>query len=339
MSAQSDREFQLNFLFQTAAEGILVTQADGYLTRLNPAAASLLEIAPDDVLGEHVGQIFAQQPDLLRLLTGSGEQQAEIVLPHRRIASGVGVDRPNGGRIVLLHDVTEQADIESRREVLIRQVAHDLRNPLNALTGYADLVPRFGDLNEEQQKFLGRIRQTAEKLYDLAETLVDLAWIEAGMALEHRPFELAHLARAAIDELKTEAHAREVTLVFSLQDPVPTVIGDPRRIQHALRCLIENGMRYSPPGSNVAIHAWQEDAQVYCSVGDQGIGIHPDDLDKIWDRLWRSDDERVRAIHGGGIGLTFARAIIERHGGHIWVESEPEVGTTFTFVLPLAQGW
>lgn len=339
MATTQDETFQLNFLFQTAAEGILLADADGYLTRLNPAAAAMLGLSPDAALGSHTATLFKHQPGLIRLLNGDGEQQAEISLLHRRIATGVGMDRPGGGRIVLLHDVTERLAVESRRESLVRQVAHDLRNPLNALVGYADLVPKFGDLTPDQEKFLGRVRQTAQKLYDLAATLVDLAWVEAGMALAHTPVELAHLIREAIDELAPEAHAREITIVFSLQDPVPSVIGDARRLKQMITHLLENGVRYSHPNSNVAIHLWQEGARVFCSVGDQGIGIQPDAIDNIWDRLWRSADDRVRATPGGGIGLTFARAIVLRHGGRIWVESEPEEGTTVTFMLPLAQGW
>ncbi len=159
------------------------------------------------------------------------------------------------------------------------------------------------------------------------------------MALEHQPFGLTGLIREAIEKLEPEARARDITMVLSIQDPVPLVIGDPRRIRQAIIYLLENSVRYSRPASNVAIHAWQDGAQVYCSVGDQGIGIDADDLENVWDRMWRSNDERVRAVPGGGIGLTFARAIIQRHGGRIWAESELDEGTTVTFVLPLAEGW
>jgi signal transduction histidine kinase len=334
-----DQSFQLNFLFQMAAEGILIVQADGHLERLNPAAAALLELAPGEARGAHTAVIFKHRPDLIRLCNAPGEQQARIALAHKRVATGIGVDRPDGGRIVLLHDITEREALDSRREALIRQIAHDFRNPLNAVNAYADLVGRLGDLTPEQAKMLSRVRQTAQKLYELSETLVDLAWVEAGMALEHRPFKLAHLIRAAITQVESEASAQRITLVMSVQDPVPTVIGDPRRIQQAIVYLLENGIRYSLPDSNVAIHAWQEQTQVFCSVGDRGIGIGAADLDYIWDRMWRSSDERVRAVPGGGIGLTFARAIIERHGGRIWVESGLDEGTTVTFVLPLAEGW
>jgi two-component system sensor histidine kinase VicK len=333
------REFQLDFVFQTAAEGILITQADGYLARLNPAAAAMLELTPAEALGEHTAVLFKPYPALFQLCNVQGPLQIDVTLPHKRLATGVGVDQPGGGRIVLLHDVTERASIESRREALIRQIAHDFRNPLNAVDAYADLVGKFGSLTSEQTKMLQRVRQTAQKVYKLAETLVDLSWVEAGMALEHKPFGLTNLIHDAIEKLEAEARTRDITLVFSIQDPVPAVIGDPRRIKQAIVYLLENSVRYSHPASNVAIHAWQEGVKVFCSVGDQGIGISASDQENIWDRMWRSSDERVRAVPGGGIGLTFARAIIQRHGGQIWVESELDEGTTVTFELPLAEGW
>jgi two-component system phosphate regulon sensor histidine kinase PhoR len=334
-----DCNFQLSFLIQTTAEGVLMTHADGLLARMSPAAAAMLGLTPDAALGQPPELLFARLPGLVRLFAASGEQQAEIELPRKRLATGVGVDCPRGGRIVLLRDVTEQFALDSRRETLVRHVAHDLRNPLNALSGYADLVSKLGTLNDQQAKMISRVRQTTGKLYDLAETLVDLAWVEAGMPLMQQPFAIARLIRAAIADLEETAAARHITIVVSLQDPMPTVIGDPHRVRQAIHYLLQNSVRYSYPDSNVAIHAWQEAARVFCSVGDQGIGISAADLEKIWDRMWRSNDERVRATPGGGIGLTFARAIIERHGGRIWVESELNVGTTVTFVLPLAEGW
>lgn len=339
ISSEVDRLFELNFLFQHAAEGILVTQADGYLTRLNPAAAAMLELNPDDVLGEHTAVTFRHRPDLIRLLNGDGSQQASLSLPHQRIGTALGMDRPVGGRIVLINDVTERKAVDTRRTALIRQLAHDLRNPLNAIDGYADLVSRFGALNDQQRKYLARVRETSQKLYRLAETLVDLAWVEAGMPLQHVSLEISQVIRAALENVIAVARDRQVTLVFSLQNPVSPVLGDPARIQQMIEALLLNAILYSRPESNVALHAWQDTAKVYCSVGDQGIGIAANELDKIWDRMWRSTDEQVRAHPGGGVGLTFARAILERHGGQIWAESEPDVGTVVTFWLPLAEEW
>lgn len=338
MATERDRDFQLNFLFQTAAEGILLTEVDGTLVRLNPAAAAMLGLGPD-ARGRDVAEVFKRRPDLVRLLTGPGDQQMNVMLPHRRVATAIATDRPTGGRLVLLHDVTERAAVESRREALIRTIAHDLRNPLNAVSGYADLVASSGELTPDQEKFLDRIRQTAQKLYDLAHTLVDLAWIEAGMALEHRPVELTEVIYDVVNEMAFTAHERGITLVTSIQDPIPTVMGDPTRLKQAVQALVQNAVRYSHTVSNVAIHAWQDGPRVFCTVGDEGIGISSLDQIHVWDRLWRSADERVRNAPGGGIGLTLARAVIQRHGGHIWINSEPDIGTIVSFVLPLAEGW
>ncbi len=339
MTTLEDTAFLLDFLFRTAAEGILIMESQGAVARVNPAAAAILGVSPDALIGQRTPVVLRFSPGLMRLMQGRGARQNLIDLPHKRVAMGISEDLPDGGRIVLLHDITERADLDSRREALVRQVAHDFRNPLNALDGYADLVARLGNLSPEQDKFVGRVRQTAQKLYDLSETLVDLAWIEAGMALNPQPCELAHLIREAADEVAKEAQLNGITIVISLQDPIPTLIGDPQRLRQMLICLLKNAVRYSYPESNVAIHAWQDGVEVYCSVGDQGFGITPGEVDMIWDRMWRSNDERVRNVRGGGIGLTFARAIIQRHGGRIWAESELDVGTTVTFVLPLAEGW
>jgi signal transduction histidine kinase len=111
-------------------------------------------------------------------------------------------------------------------------------------------------------------------------------------------------------------------------------MGDPDRIQIAVHNLLHNAISYSQPEQTVAIHAWSDTHEAYCSVADQGIGISDDELELIFDRLYRSRDERVQAIPGGGLGLTIARTIIKRHGGDIWASSNLGEGSTFTFVLP-----
>lgn len=338
MAHSDDRDTQLDFLFQTIAEGIVLVDADGAIERLNPAAAAMLALTPDAV-GQPAAVVFRHQPGLVRLCTTPGDDEEEVTLARKRPAAGTASDRPGGGRIVLLRDVTAHVTLEARRTALIRQIAHDLRNPLNAVSAYAELVTRFGTLTGDQARYLDRVQQTADKLYELAETLIDLAWVESGVTMEHRPVNVAQSVRAAVHALEAEAGAHNVTLVLSIQDPVPLVLGDPHRLAQAVRFVLENAIRYSPPETNVAVHVWQSGTRVYCSVGDRGIGIRADDIEYIWDRMWRSDDARVRAQPGGGIGLSFARAIIRQHGGHIAVESEAEAGTTVTFWVPLAEEW
>jgi two-component system sensor histidine kinase VicK len=325
------------FIFQNAAVGILMVGSQGELLRLNSAAVAMLYLKPETVLGKHVGEVFRENRPLIRLSLPGGPKQLNIRLSNNRLASGIGGDI-SGQRIVVLHDVTERHDLDSRRDALIKSISHDLRNPINALGGYADLIRKFGALNPQQERFMTRIQQTTNKLYEMTEKLVDLSWIEAGMPLEHIPVELIGLTREVMRELSYEAYKAGVSIVNSIPDECPAVMGDPRSLKKAIYYLLDNAIRYSMGGNNVVIHAWHNLTHVYYTVADQGIGISEEDQTKIWDRLWRSSDERVRDVAGAGIGLTYVRTVIRRHGGNIHVDSTLNEGTTFTFQLPLMRG-
>jgi two-component system, OmpR family, sensor histidine kinase ResE len=322
------------FIFRSSADGILISDSTGCITQINPAAAAMLGVTVEAVRGRIPEVNFRTMPALINLFRRPGEQTLEVRLPKRRLAMGIGTTLNNGGRLILLQDVTEKRELESRREALVHSVSHDLRNPISAIGGFADLVGKFGDLNEQQQKFITRIRQTTSKIYDVAGPLVDLAWMEAGMPMAHLPINMNRQIRSVIDELSTLAAERRIFFVSSLQNPMPTIMGDPDRLRLVLYHLIHNAIIYSHPESNIALHAWGDEQEAYFSVADRGIGIADDELDSVFDRLYRSRDESVRDIPGGGLGLTIARTIIRRHGGDLWATSNLGQGSTFTFVLP-----
>lgn len=325
------------FLLRSTADGVLIVDSAGVLRAINPAAVAMLGITTDDVLHHKVHECFAKQADLLALLARDGDHKADVRLPRRRLAQGIATTLPNGRRIVLLQDVTEKRDIETRREALTRAIAHDLRNPISAITGFLDLVGKSGDLNDLQKKFLLRARQTNAKLHDMIVSLVDLAWIEAGMPMKHLPIRLDEKISKVVEGLTDLAKKQNVGIVLSIQKPLPIVMGDPERLQLALHELLENALLYSQPESNAVIHAWGDTNEVYCSVADRGFGIAEHELPLIFDRMYRSRDERVADIHGGGLGLTVARTIIKRHGGDLWAVSTLNEGSTFTFVLPTVE--
>jgi signal transduction histidine kinase len=233
--------------------------------------------------------------------------------------------------------VTEKRVLDDRREALAKAIAHDLRNPIAALTGFADLVNRVGPLNEGQQKFLTRIRQTSSKLHDMIVSLVDLAWIEAGMPLAHVPIRLDELIDQTVRELSVYAQRKQLGIAVSLQKPLPIVMGDPERLKMVVYNLLHNALIYSLTEQNIVIHAWGDDHELFCSVADRGIGIAPHELDLVFDRMYRARDERVLTIAGGGLGLTVARTIIRRHGGEIRASSILNEGSTFMFSLPTVQ--
>ncbi len=328
---------QFDFLFHQTADGILIANSEGVIEHANPAVAMLLGMPVEQLFGQQPASVFHNNPALLNLFIRPGEQTLDVRLPRRRLAVGVASSFSDGGRMVLLQDVTEQRDLDSRREALITTMKHDLRNPISAISGFADLIGKMGDLNEQQDHFLHRVRQTTSKLYEVIGTLTDLAWLEAGMPLQHLPFDLSQVIDSATQRLNAIAKEKHITIALSVQDPLPRLVGDHERIHTVVYHLLHNALLYSEPERVVGIHAWGDEREVYCSIADQGFGIADDEVELIFDRLYRSKDERVRDLPGGGLGLTLARRILLRHGGDIWASSNLGKGSTFTFLLPAAK--
>lgn len=323
------------YLFEHTSDGVIVVGADGRIEAINPAAAAMLTLTPASVVGVSPEVCFADNPVLLdTCLHGTN---GDIPLPRRRLASAESANLSDGRRIVLLHDVTEARGLESRRESMSSTIAHDLRNPISALLGYAELVAHTGDLNNDQQLFMTRLRQTINKLHDAADALVDLAWLEAGMPLKRQPVALQDLIAASVDALASMAQDKDISVDVSVQDPLPPILGDPDQLRLVVDNLLRNALLYSEPQGIVIIRAWSDAGEVCCSVADQGISIAEDEIDLIFDRMFRSRDERVRALPGGGVGLSIVRRALDRHGGSISVSSSPGMGSTFTFRLPAVE--
>jgi two-component system, OmpR family, phosphate regulon sensor histidine kinase PhoR len=323
------------FVFRSVGDGVMIASpADLRITHMNPAAAAMLQVTPENILDATSREKFKKHPNLINLFERKGDQTLDVRLPRRRIAIGIASTMEAGERVIILQDVTEKRDLETRREMLIKSIAHDLRNPIAAVGGFADLVGKFGDVNEQQKKFLTRIKQTTTKLHDMSELLVELAWIEAGMPLMHIPIRLSDAINKAILAVEVLAQSHQIGLAVSLQNPLPVVMGDPNRLHMVIYHLLHNAILYSVAEDNIVIHAWGDENEVYCSVADQGIGVNDDEFELIFDRMYRSRDPRVREISGGGIGLTLARTIVRRMGGDLWATSNLDEGSTFTFVLP-----
>ncbi|MCU0499562.1 MAG: PAS domain-containing protein [Anaerolineae bacterium] len=245
------------YVFRTTSDGILIANAERLLAQVNPAAVAMFGITAEKVIGKTPFEVFSHNPSVMNLFNREGEQTLDVRLPRRRLAVGVGTTLPSGDRLVILTDVTEKRDLESRREALVKAMTHDLRNPISAIGGFADLVSKFGDLNEQQAKFLQRVRQTASKLHDVIEMMVELAWIEAGMPLEHSPVKLPEVIHDAISNCQRFAQVKQIIIATSIQNPMPTVMGDAERLRVVVQNLLHNAILYSHPEQTIVIHAWE----------------------------------------------------------------------------------
>jgi signal transduction histidine kinase len=218
---------------------------------------------------------------------------------------------------------------------LMGTIVHDLKTPIAAIKSYADLIEQSGELNERQTRYLHRILAATQNMTNLVNDLLDLVWIESGMELKKMPCNVRDLARAQIHILDDFAAESGVTLSMIAGDDLMPVQADERRLNQVLGNLIVNGIKYNRPHGTVTVHIKCENDLLCVKIEDTGMGIAAEDLPHVFERFFRTASAEASRIEGTGLGLAIAKAIVERHGGTISVESAPGKGSTFWFTLPI----
>ena len=324
-------------VLQGAADAILMFDADGCLSLLNPAAERLftdyeakiglplVRGCGYDGLIEHLEETF----------TSGISRTEEIIWPDERVFTALFTPIEEGGCVVLLHDISHFKILERVKNEFISTASHDLRNPITTISGFAQLLSQAGPLNEQQEDFAQRIQSAAGHMRELVQNLLDLAKMDMGMELRQESVDVNALMTEIVDEFHPQAEAKEQSLRLKKAKGQPKVQGDALQLQQALRNLVGNAIKYTPAGGSVDLSVKTDEAKASIYVKDTGHGIPADDLPFIFDRFYRVRNEAVKDIEGNGLGLAIVKSIIEKHGGQISVESEPGKGSCFTFDLPL----
>ena len=219
---------------------------------------------------------------------------------------------------------------------LISILAHEMRTPLTSIKGYSTALlmeeASFGP--ETQREFLQIVDEECDILQDLIHDLLESSVIDAGLLrLEPQPVRLPHLARGVTDDMahRTQTHR----FLTDFAEHIPIVDADPNRIEQVLRNLLDNAVKYSPQGGLIVVRGEVRGDEVVVSVADQGVGIAPEHLNRLFEKFFRVASALGRHVVGSGLGLPIARTIVESHGGRIWAESQLGQGTTLSFTLPL----
>lgn len=343
-------------ILEAVADGVIVVDASGKIVLFNAAAERILELPREkalgrmssDMLGLYGGQAREWMEAVNRWATRPGTYDAEEYL-----AARVEI----GGRIVSVHlapvlmgdeflgtvsvfrDVTAEVEAERAKTEFISTVSHELRTPMTSIKGYVKLLlmEMAGGLTEGQRHFLSIINANVDRLTNLVNDLLDISRIESGrLAISLRPIKVDEVIEQVVAEMHARATSRELTLHAAVPPGLPKVVADPDRVAQILTNLIANACNYTPSGGEVCVLAHANGEEVRVAVRDTGIGIAPENLDKIFERFFRADDELVQEVPGTGLGLAIVRSLVELQGGRIWVESKPGAGSTFTFTLPVA---
>jgi signal transduction histidine kinase len=219
----------------------------------------------------------------------------------------------------------------------LANMSHELRTPLNAVIGFAEVLggQHFGDLNERQREYVEDIRGAGRQLLALINDVLDLAKVEAGrMDIEPHWFSLEESATAAVNLVRRQADAGQLTVRMDITPDAVDAYGDQRRIQQVLVNLLTNAVKFTPPGGAIELVARASADGTVVEVHDTGVGISPADQARVFD-----DFQQVgapdRTQEGTGLGLALTKRFLDLHDGDIWVRSELGIGSTFGFRLPV----
>jgi PAS domain S-box-containing protein len=244
-------------------------------------------------------------------------------------------------------------ETDQRKSELVNIVAHDLRNPLNSIRMFTELLLMYKNSPGEYEEFLHKIDQESLRLINLIDNFLDIEKIEAGrMRYRRQPVDLTELIQHFISIYHWEAEKKGIKLVAENLNGIPTIIGDQHRLSQVISNLLANALRFTPKGGSINIRAKtvsgtrrsdrmqppsaeQPPKYVKISIQDTGPGIEQKLHQKIFEKFYQINSPTVKKDSGIGLGLAIAKEIVEHHGGRIWVESEESEGATFFFTLPI----
>ncbi len=349
---------RLGAILEFSADGVVIMDGAHRIQTFNRAMSNLIGVPANEAIGRKFEEVLV----LKNKRAGTTLEEAEakgwpLVGSLQPVFVEGELQRRGGGKVSVeiafaallsregqlvniiadVHDLTRLRAAEEMKATFISAVSHELKTPVALIKGYASTLRRADARWDEAtvRESLKVIEEEADHLAELIENLLDASRAQAGN-FKLTPVELD------IDDLvvrvakKFEAQTQSHRIVADIASDMPLVFADEARITQVLSNLISNAVKYSPPGSEIRITGRATPDEVIITVSDQGVGVAPEDRTKIFERFYRSESAIRRGTPGAGLGLYLSKAIVESHGGRIWVESsgDGQPGSRFSFSLP-----
>lgn len=347
LSGSDDNE--LRWLFNSVADGLGISDPFGRITRCNPAFLSILGVADatDLLITDLLGNISLEaSEDVSRRLeqgatnlisevrTGEGEDRLILRLNGSTLLDD---DRKPRGFVWCLRDITQQRLADEMRNEFVFTATHELRTPLANLQAYAETLALEDGIDVERQKeFCNIIHSEAKRLTRFVDELLDVSQMEGGaLSIQRTPLDMERLVEEVVGNVQPDITRRNQ--IFEYQPPakMPKLTGDKDKLSSALVNLLGNASKYSPEGGTLGLQISLEDNQIHFHVDDTGFGISEDEQAHIFDKFFRSGDERVLAESGNGLGLAYTQQVAQLHGGRVTVKSQLNRGSRFTLTMSL----
>ncbi len=341
----SSEKGKLEAVLNYMADGILAVDIDRRVIMANPAAVRFLETPEEQLVGRDLDEVIAQLPTAMDAeWGGQGRVEAqEWELPSGKIVEAwyaPVADRKSqlSGLVIVLHDVTEQAQLSRLRKEFVANVSHELRTPLTTVKSYIEtLLDGAMDDADTGRRFLHVVGAEADRMTRMVQDLLTLAQLDHHPEqLERHPVDMGRLLETAVQRLSVVWMDKRLRVGCQLEEPHPWVLGDWQKLEEAVINILSNSIEFTGAGGSIVVTLSQEGGWVEVTVTDSGIGIPKEDLPHIFERFYRVDKARSRRMGGTGLGLAIVKEIIVAHQGHIEVESQLGEGTTTRLQLPAA---
>jgi two-component system phosphate regulon sensor histidine kinase PhoR len=350
-AARTRTDTQYEQILQRLSDGIAVTDAEGRIAFANGAISALLgnEDQADALNGVPLEARLLEMvecPPDSDLLSPAAHRRTTVCEMVQRGGEGERILRvarlplsadSNQGHVWSLRDVTQQKLAEQTRDRFIDTATHELRTPLSNIKAYAETLASAECINVELQKeFCNIINSEVTRLARFIDDLLSISSMEVGaLTIDRQKVETERLFAEVVSKVDPLMQQKQITFQADLPPKMPELHLDKDKIVAVIVNILGNAAKYTPDAGRVTMKVKVEDGRLRIAVEDTGHGISPDDLPRLFDKFFRSEDPRVQAETGTGLGLSLAREVVRMHGGEIIVESELDKGSTFTVSLPL----
>ncbi|HOY43440.1 MAG TPA: ATP-binding protein [bacterium] len=342
---------RIRTIINSIADGIVVLNQDEEVVLFNPQFPRLLELDKELVIGRSIREVLPEpyqeliadifrQKDSLQAL-----QQEFIIHPPAKLVvmANTTTIRDDQNRLIgyvsVLRDISELKQLELLKSQFVNMAAHELKAPLTAIQGFLEMVvdKTLGDEPETYDNYLRRSLERSKTLITLINDLLNISRIQAGkIRREIERLDLSQQAQSAADFFANEIEKHGLTLETEFADGL-VIDADREEIQRLLTNLISNAIKYNRPQGSVTLRTSREKGSARLDVSDTGIGMKPEEKERLFEEFFRAKNPHTRSITGTGLGLTLVKKIVDSYAGRIEAESEYEKGTTFTLYLPLAE--
>lgn len=334
---------KLSSILSFMTDGVVATDSDGMIILMNDRAEQMLNLSRQNVLGTSILKLFRLSdqltwkefysgPESILLDFSTDEETYILRSSHSFILKE---DGSINGLIAVLHDITEQEQIEEERREFVVNVSHELRTPLTTLKSYIEALQEgaWKDKNVAP-RFLSVVGDETDRMIRLVNDLLQLSKMDKNeYNFEMEEVDFIDYFNKIIDRFEM-SKLETIHFVRYLQTGAAYVQIDKDKMTQVIDNIISNALKYSPEGGTVTFRCWRQANRLRVSISDEGVGIPKANLPRIFDRFYRVDRARSRQLGGTGLGLAIAKDIIHAHGGDIWAESEWGKGTTISFTLP-----